>query len=172
MAENKKTEGLIYKNQPSAPYRQHHLLRQHGGTSTSLCCRSWTPRRSRTWTWPPRVSVQLQLTDPDLKSRDRMVKKSEKTACTQPWTWAPSGWSGLWPGISERKVSGMTRKFLLAALVILLADLQGSALVVLFTICCVWTAPAISRCWSMAGCCGRRRSAVRSPARVKERKNW
>lgn len=25
-----------------------------------------------------RVSVQLQLTDPDLKSRDRVVKKSEK----------------------------------------------------------------------------------------------
>lgn len=25
-----------------------------------------------------RVSVQLQLTDPDLKSRDRIVKKSEK----------------------------------------------------------------------------------------------
>ena len=25
-----------------------------------------------------KVSVQLQLTDPDLKSRDRMVKKSEK----------------------------------------------------------------------------------------------
>ena len=26
----------------------------------------------------PCVSVQLQLTDPDLKSRDRVVKKSEK----------------------------------------------------------------------------------------------
>ncbi len=25
-----------------------------------------------------RVSVQLQLTDPDLKSRDRVVKKTEK----------------------------------------------------------------------------------------------
>lgn len=27
---------------------------------------------------PTKVSVQLQLTDPDLKSRDRVVKKSEK----------------------------------------------------------------------------------------------
>ncbi len=27
-----------------------------------------------------RVSIQLQLTDPDLKSRDRVVKKSEKTS--------------------------------------------------------------------------------------------
>jgi len=29
-------------------------------------------------TMADRVSVQLQLTDPDLKSRDRVVKKSEK----------------------------------------------------------------------------------------------
>ncbi len=27
-----------------------------------------------------RVSVQLQLTDPDLKSRDRVIKKSEKNS--------------------------------------------------------------------------------------------
>ena len=27
-----------------------------------------------------RVSIQLQLTDPDLKSRDRVVKKSEKAS--------------------------------------------------------------------------------------------
>ena len=27
-----------------------------------------------------KVSVQLQLTDPDLKSRDRVVKKSEKNS--------------------------------------------------------------------------------------------
>lgn len=30
-----------------------------------------------------RVSVQLQLTDPDLKSRDRVVKKSEKDSLYQ-----------------------------------------------------------------------------------------
>lgn len=29
---------------------------------------------------PPASSVQLQLTDPDLKSRDRVVKKSEKNS--------------------------------------------------------------------------------------------
>ena len=27
---------------------------------------------------PTKVSIQLQLTDPDLRSRDRVVKKSEK----------------------------------------------------------------------------------------------
>ena len=41
-----------------------------------------------------KVSVQLQLTDPDLKSRDRVVKKSERTACTPPWMWPPCGWTG------------------------------------------------------------------------------
>jgi len=29
---------------------------------------------------PSRIIVQLQYTDPDLKSRDRVVKKSEKTS--------------------------------------------------------------------------------------------
>ena len=38
-----------------------------------------------------RVSVQLQLTDPTVKSRDRIVKKSEKAACTPPWTWQACG---------------------------------------------------------------------------------
>ena len=49
MAENKKPEGLVYKNHP---LRRMDVAK--------------------------RVSVQLQLTDPDLKSRDRVVKKSEK----------------------------------------------------------------------------------------------
>ena len=31
-------------------------------------------------TVPTRITVQLQLTDPNLKSRDRVVKKSEKTS--------------------------------------------------------------------------------------------
>ena len=31
-------------------------------------------------TLPTRVAVQLQYTDPDLKSRDRVLKKSEKTS--------------------------------------------------------------------------------------------
>ena len=33
-----------------------------------------------------KVSVQLQLTDPDLKSRDRVVKKSRRTTSTPQWT--------------------------------------------------------------------------------------
>ena len=41
-----------------------------------------------------RVSVQLQLTDPTARSRDRIAKK---TACTPPLTLAVSGWNAHWP---------------------------------------------------------------------------
>ena len=40
-----------------------------------------------------KVSVQLQLTDASVKSRDRIVKKTEKTACIPPSTSRLSGWS-------------------------------------------------------------------------------
>ena len=44
-----------------------------------------------------RVSVQLQLTDPTARSRDRIVKRARKTACTPPLTLAVSGWNAHWP---------------------------------------------------------------------------
>lgn len=40
-----------------------------------------------------RVSVQLQLTDPAIKSRDRVVKKVKKMDSTQRWMSAVSGLS-------------------------------------------------------------------------------
>ena len=40
-----------------------------------------------------KVSIQLQLTDPSARSRDRIVKKSEKMVCILPWIWAIFGWS-------------------------------------------------------------------------------
>ena len=63
MAENKKTEGLIYKNHPLR--RIDNII--YYGT-----------KKEQDMDVATRVSVQLQLTDPDLKSRDRVVKKSEK----------------------------------------------------------------------------------------------
>ena len=57
MAENKKPEGLVYKNHPL------QILDTVKEQDMDVA---------------KRVSVQLQLTDPDLKSRDRVVKKSEK----------------------------------------------------------------------------------------------
>lgn len=42
-----------------------------------------------------KVAVQLQLTDPDLKSRDRVGQKDrEGSAYTPQWTWPRSGWTG------------------------------------------------------------------------------
>lgn len=38
-----------------------------------------------------KVQLQLQLTDPDLKSRDRVVKKASGPTCFPPSRWAPSG---------------------------------------------------------------------------------
>ena len=48
-----------------------------------------------------RVSVQLQLTDPDLKSRDRVVKKSEKDSL-----YAAMDVASVW---LERALSGNSR---------------------------------------------------------------
>lgn len=41
-----------------------------------------------------KVAVQLQLTDPDLKSRDGWSKRQRRTAYTPQWTWPRSGWTG------------------------------------------------------------------------------
>lgn len=44
-----------------------------------------------------KVHLQLQLTDPDLKSRDRVVKKSDLPTCSPPLIWVPPGSCGRWP---------------------------------------------------------------------------
>ena len=71
MAENKKTEGLIYKNHP---------LRRIGSMADKyiIMLQILDTKKEQDMDVATRVSVQLQLTDPDLKSRDRVVKKSEK----------------------------------------------------------------------------------------------
>ena len=61
MADTKKAEGLVYKNHP---------LRRVDNFIDTV--------KEHDMDVATRVSVQLQLTDPDLKSRDRVVKKSEK----------------------------------------------------------------------------------------------
>lgn len=47
-------------------------------TVTSLCFRFSRPKKVNDLDVATRVSVQLQLTDPTARSRDRIVKKSEK----------------------------------------------------------------------------------------------
>ena len=77
MAETKKAEGLIYKGHP---------LRRVGnfiyyGTMAEkyiIMMQVLDTKKEQDLNVASKVSVQLQLTDPTLKSRDRVVKKSEK----------------------------------------------------------------------------------------------
>ena len=77
MAENKKTEGLIYKNHP---LRHIDNIIYYGSMADKyiIMLQILDTKKEQDMDVATRVSVQLQLTDPDLKSRDRVVKKSEK----------------------------------------------------------------------------------------------
>jgi hypothetical protein len=73
----KKTEGLTYKNHP---LRRKDSLVYYGSMAEKYIVMLQildTADKDGT-SMPTRVSFQLQLTDPDLKSRDRVVKKGEK----------------------------------------------------------------------------------------------
>ena len=77
MAENKKPEGLIYKNHP---LRRVDNFIYYGSMADKyiVLLQILDTVKEQDMDVAKRVSVQLQLTDPDLKSRDRVVKKSEK----------------------------------------------------------------------------------------------
>lgn len=77
MAEHKKTEGLVYKNHP---LRRVENLIYYGSMADKyiVMLQILESKKEQDLDVASRVSVQLQLTDPDLKSRDRVVKKSEK----------------------------------------------------------------------------------------------
>lgn len=77
MADEKKTEGLVYKNHP---LRRIDNLIYFGSMADKyiVMFQILETKKQQDLEVATRVSVQLQLTDPDLKSRDRVVKKSEK----------------------------------------------------------------------------------------------
>ena len=79
MAESKnaKTEGLIYKGHP---LRRVDNLIYYGTMAEKyiIMMQVLSTKTEQDMELATKVSVQLQLTDPDLKSRDRVVKKSEK----------------------------------------------------------------------------------------------
>ena len=78
MAENKaKSEGLIYKGHP---LRRVDNLIYYGTMAEKyiIMMQVLSTKKEQDLDVATKVSVQLQLTDPDLKSRDRVVKKSEK----------------------------------------------------------------------------------------------
>ena len=76
-AAKKKAEGLMYKGHP---LRRKDSLVYYGSMAQKYIVMLQildTVERDGVAV-PTRVSLQLQLTDPDLKSRDRVVKKGEK----------------------------------------------------------------------------------------------
>ena len=77
MAEVRKGEGLVYKNHP---LRQVDNLIYYGSMADEyiVMLQILETKKEKDMDVASRVSVQLQLTAPDLKSRDRVVKKTEK----------------------------------------------------------------------------------------------
>ena len=77
MADVKKGEGLVYKNHP---LRWVDNLIYYGSMADKyiVMFQILDTKKEKDMDVATRVSVQLQLTDPDLRSRDRVVKKSEK----------------------------------------------------------------------------------------------
>ena len=77
MAETKKREGLVYKNHP---LRRVDNLIYYGSMADKyiVLLQILDTKKEKDMDVATRVSVQLQRTDPDLKSRDRVVKRSEK----------------------------------------------------------------------------------------------
>lgn len=77
MAETKKAEGLVYRNHP---LRRIDNLIYYGSMADKyiVMFQILETKKEKDMDVASRVSVQLQLTDPELKSRDRVVKKSEK----------------------------------------------------------------------------------------------
>lgn len=79
MADTKKAEGLVYKNHP---LRRVDNFIYYGSMADKyiVLLQILDTVKEQDMDVAKRVSVQLQLTDPDLKSRDRVVRKSEKSS--------------------------------------------------------------------------------------------
>ena len=77
MADAKKTDGLMYKGHP---LRRVGNMIYYGSMADKyiVLMQVRETKKVQDLDVATKVSVQLQLTDPDLKSRDRVVKKSEK----------------------------------------------------------------------------------------------
>ena len=77
MADVKKGEGLVYKNHP---LRRVDNLIYYGSMADEyiVMLQILETKTEKDMEVASRVSVPLQLTAPDLKSRDRVVKKTEK----------------------------------------------------------------------------------------------
>ena len=77
MADVKKGQGLVYKNHP---LRRIDNMIYYGSMADKyiVMFQILETKKEQDMNVATRVSVQLQLTDPEVKSRDRVVKKTEK----------------------------------------------------------------------------------------------
>ena len=77
MADENKVEGLVYKGNP---LRRIDNLMYYGSMADKyiVMIQILESKKEKDMDVATRVSVQLQFTDPDLKSRDRVVKRAEK----------------------------------------------------------------------------------------------
>ena len=77
MADMKKGQGLVYKNHP---LRRIDNMIYYGSMADKyiVMFQILETKKEQDMDVATRVSVQLQLTDPEVKSRDRVVKKTEK----------------------------------------------------------------------------------------------
>ena len=76
-SKSKKAEGVIYKGHP---LRRVDNLIYYGTMAEKyiIMMQILNTKKEQDLEIATKVSIQLQLTEPDLKSRDRVVKKSEK----------------------------------------------------------------------------------------------
>ena len=76
-SKSKKAEGLIYKGHP---LRRVDNLIYYGTMAEKyiIMMQILNTKKEQDLEVATKVSIQLQLTEPDLKSRDRVVKKTEK----------------------------------------------------------------------------------------------
>ena len=77
MADVKKGQGLVYKNHP---LRRIDNMIYYGSMADKyiVMFQILETKKEQDMDVATRISVQLQLTDPEVKSRDRVVKKTEK----------------------------------------------------------------------------------------------
>ena len=77
MADTKKSQGLVYRKHP---LRRIDNLIYYGSMADKyiVMFQILENKKEKDITVATRVGVQLQLTDPDVRARDRVVKHTEK----------------------------------------------------------------------------------------------
>lgn len=95
-----KTEGLVYKGHP---LRRVGNMIYYGSMADShiILMQVKETRKEKDLEVATKVSIELQRTDPDLRSRDRVVKRSEKDGL-----YAAMDVSSIW---LERALAGKGR---------------------------------------------------------------